>query len=715
MKRIAAYRLKLFVLFCISTVTVTAQQNLTDSLTRLIIDYRKQTGYEKKVDYINLLNELSFRYVNIKPDTSIVIANEVIQLAEVIDNCNIKTDAQKNIGLAYNTKNEYARALMQLATAMQTGKACNYTKGVSRIYHNTGIIYSNIGNYPLALENYLSALKIREEMKDTLGLASTINAIGAVYFVQGKYDEALKNYLNALELAKAIRSFSGIESGYANIGESFFRKGTFSEARKNILEALQLNKITGSLEIRAFCSFILASIFLKENNLEEAADAFLKTRHYGLELGNREYEIRGNLGLSETLLLQNKPVEALQLADEALAKSKLIGHNELTRNANELLSRIYEKMGKNKEALYHQKQFKYYADSINNLQTEQRTLNLAADYEYSKKELEIRNEFRQKNSRQNWIIFSAFAALFSALVVAFLVFRSRQKEKKSNLLLHRKNVEIDKQKTILEKTLTDLQATQQQLIQSEKMASLGELTAGIAHEIQNPLNFVNNFSEVSSELLQEMNEEIDKGNYDNAKNLGRDVKSNLEKILHHGNRADSIVKGMLQHSRTSSGEKELTDINALCDEYLRLAFHGLRAKDKSFNAKFETKLDENVGKINVVPLEIGRVLLNMINNAFYAVTEKKKTGAEDYQPTVTVTTTKTGNKIEIRVLDNGTGISQKVIDKIFQPFFTTKPTGQGTGLGLSLAYDTITKGHGGELLVESKEGKGTEFIIILPV
>jgi signal transduction histidine kinase len=280
----------------------------------------------------------------------------------------------------------------------------------------------------------------------------------------------------------------------------------------------------------------------------------------------------------------------------------------------------------------------------------------------------------------------------------------------------------------IEKTLVDLKQTQAQLVQSEKMASLGELTAGIAHEIQNPLNFVNNFSEVSNELLDEMSEELDKGELEEAKAIANDVKQNLEKILHHGKRADGIVKGMLQHSRSSSGVKEPTDINVLCDEYLRLSYHGLRAKDKSFNAKFETHLDPTLLKVNVVPQDIGRVVLNLINNAFYAVNERVKSEKTDvksvpahvspltshYEPTVTVSTKKLSDKIEIRVKDNGNGIPDSIKEKIFQPFFTTKPTGQGTGLGLSLSYD-IVKAHGGELKVETKEGAESEFIIQLPI
>ena len=266
----------------------------------------------------------------------------------------------------------------------------------------------------------------------------------------------------------------------------------------------------------------------------------------------------------------------------------------------------------------------------------------------------------------------------------------------------------------IEKAYHELKNTQAQLIQSEKMASLGELTAGIAHEIQNPLNFINNFADVNAELIDEMNQGIEKGDMEEVKSISLNIKENEQKIIFHGKRADSIVKGMLQHSRASSGTKEPTDINALADEYLRLAYHGLRAKDKSFNATMKTDFDPSIGMINIVPQDIGRVILNLITNAFYVVDEKKKHLQVEYDPTVTVSTKKLGTLVLVSVKDNGPGIPPHVLEKIFQPFFTTKPTGQGTGLGLSLSYD-IVKAHGGELKVETKEGEGTTFIIQLPI
>jgi len=288
------------------------------------------------------------------------------------------------------------------------------------------------------------------------------------------------------------------------------------------------------------------------------------------------------------------------------------------------------------------------------------------------------------------------------------------KKNELEYMVAERTAELTKQKEELQLALSDLKATQVQLIQQEKMASLGELTAGIAHEIQNPLNFVNNFSELSMELAQELKDEVERPEIDKSLvvKLVTDLTHNQQKINHHGKRADGIVKGMLQHSRTSGGKKEPVDINALADEYLRLSYHGLRAKDKIFNATLQTKFDPAIGKINVVPQDMGRVLLNLFNNAFYSVSQKKRSVGDGYTPTVSVTTQRAGNKIEIHIKDNGVGIDDKILDKIFQPFFTTKPTGQGTGLGLSLSYDII-KAHGGELSVTSKENEGAEFVVTL--
>ena len=350
---------------------------------------------------------------------------------------------------------------------------------------------------------------------------------------------------------------------------------------------------------------------------------------------------------------------------------------------------------------------------------------------------------KRVESYTNILSVFAFIWLIAMLVIsrkqkkaADLERKRRKEEEEHNLIMAQNKAELElmvedrtaeltQQKIELQQTIDELHFTQAQLIQSEKMASLGELTAGIAHEIQNPLNFVNNFSEVSVELIDEMEKELKSGNSGDAIAIAEDIKQNLFKISHHGKRADAIVKGMLQHSRSNSGHKELTDINALSDEYLRLSYHGLRAKDKSFNAIMETHFDETLDRINVIPQDMGRVILNLFTNAFYSVNKKKKQQGEDYKPKVSVSTKRinkssTGQMngsrqlVEIRIKDNGLGIPKKVLDKIYQPFFTTKPTGEGTGLGLSLSYE-IVKAHKGELKVDTKEGEFAEFIIQLPV
>ncbi len=377
------------------------------------------------------------------------------------------------------------------------------------------------------------------------------------------------------------------------------------------------------------------------------------------------------------------------------------------------LAGCYEKTGNAVKALSVFKKYDEIKDSIRSRENIQKATELTMNYEFEKKQALAKAEQDKKDAiaeriknQQLFTILALGIIVLAVVIIALIQFRNNKHKQKANLLLQQ-------QKEKVESTLTELKSTQAQLIQSEKMASLGEFTAGIAHEIQNPLNFVNNFSEVNTELIDELEQEIDKGNFDDIKIIAKDLKDNEQKILHHGKRADSIVKGMLQHSRVSTGQKEPTDINALADEYLRLSHHGMRAKDKNFNATLKTDFDSTIGKINVVPQDIGRVLLNLYNNAFYAVSEKKKQAVDNYEPAISVGTKKINDKVEIKVSDNGNGIPQKILDKIFQPFFTTKPTGQGTGLGLSLSYDII-KAHGGDIKVETKEGEGSEFIIRLP-
>jgi two-component system NtrC family sensor kinase len=567
---------------------------------------------------------------------------------------------------------------LKSATVLEKGIRIEDEGVLSAIYYNIANSYESMNNSSKALEYYTKREHLFIKMKDTIQL---YNAYGSKVFplIQLKrYKEARKYMaLNLLEPNKELATYN-LGRNYDAKGQIEMKQGNYAAAFPYFNKALE-QYTKGVINYTPYIYSYLSECYLKVNNLPKAIEngllAYNKSKYYSL----KGIELQSSL----------------------------------------LLSRIYEQKGDKEEAFKYLKIYQQLKDLSDDLDASNRIANDEIQSILDKSSVEIKRIDQQRldkeaeNKNQRWWIFTIAGALFSTMVLLFIMYRNNKQKQEANNLLSQQKEEINIQKNKIEKTLADLKATQSQLIQSEKMASLGELTAGIAHEIQNPLNFVNNFSEVNKELLEELEQEIDNGNFGEIKALTKDIKENEEKINHHGKRADAIVKGMLQHSRSSSGIKEPTDINKLTDEYLRLAYHGLRAKDKSFNATMKTDFDESIGAINIIPQDIGRVILNLITNAFYVVDEKKKSGIENYEPIVSVNTKKVGETVQVIVKDNGNGIPQKVLDKIFQTFFTTKPTGQGTGLGLSLSYD-IVKAHGGELIVETKEGDGTEFCIILP-
>ncbi|MEO6548977.1 MAG: ATP-binding protein [Ferruginibacter sp.] len=477
------------------------------------------------------------------------------------------------------------------------------------------------------------------------------NAIATDGPYLNKTDSGIFYGYKALEYARKVNK-DLLSTAYATLGENYLAKKDFDSALVVSIEGLQTVK----------------DISTKTSLYTNIAQAFL-----GKHISD---SVKYYADIVISMSLKNEFKDQLQLGYECLS-----GSYELAGNTDSAF-KYYKLAVVTKDELYSTQK----ASQIKAIT--QREVTRKQQAEKEKTELETRIK-----------MYVLLSGLLVIIIIAFILYRNNRQKNKVN--------------KVLATTLTNLKATQSQLIQSEKMASLGELTAGIAHEIQNPLNFVNNFSEVNKELLDELQQELKAGKINDAIEISNDIKDNSEKITHHGKRADAIVKGMLQHSRSSSGVKEPTDINALCDEYLRLSYHGLRAKDKSFNATIKTDFDNSLEKINIIPQDIGRVVLNLLTNAFYVVDEKKKSGVEGYEPTVSISTKKVDDKVLISVTDNGNGIPQKVLDKIFQPFFTTKPTGQGTGLCLSLSYD-IVKAHGGEMKVETKEGEGTTFIILLP-
>ncbi len=587
--------------------------------------------------------------------------------------------------------------------ALKLSEKINYPKGEILALSFMSLAMQQLGNLPKALEMAFKALQIAKANWLERLTGGALNAIGETYIILKDYPKAL----HYLEIQKSNAEANGSEEGLAyskyDMGVAFKEMNQLDSALYYEQQSIGHFRKINREEPLVFAT--LGDIEMKSGKPAEALNFYQKSLQSSLKNNERRASAYAYNKIAAFYKNVNQPDSAIYYATKGLEESELISQKKTILEAAALLSALYEPKDI-KESLRYLKIADAYKDSLFGSGNLQAVQTLVANEEERQKEIEATKVAYQNQLKQ----YALIAGLAMLLLIAFFLYRNNRKQKKDKNLLQNKN-------EVIEQTLNNLKSTQSQLIQSEKMASLGELTAGIAHEIQNPLNFVNNFSEVNIELLNEMEDAILKSDREEILSISADLKQNLEKINHHGKRADAIVKGMLQHSRSSNGVKEPTNINALADEYLRLAYHGLRAKDKSFNATMKTDYDESIGDINIIPQDIGRVILNLITNAFYAVTEKKKV-QPDYEPIVTVTT-KTlrpplgGLGVLVSVKDNGNGIPQKVLDKIFHPFFTTKPTGQGTGLGLSLSYD-IVKAHGGEIKVETKEDGGAEFIINLP-
>jgi len=564
-----------------------------------------------------------------------------------------------------------------------------------------GETYANSDRSILALEYLFKAEELLNDIGEKDRLKSVYMAIASTYiWVIGDSEKALEYSYKELDLRKQLDYYDGIQFTYLLIYTSLLSLNRIDEFPAEYRDYLRVGGAGSMIWFDAEFLWNKGRTLVAQGKIDEAQRAFRGSMLTYQKINDLKGGSFAAFLLAQSLNSNGDLQNAVKYALIAFEWASQINYLLIQAQSSDLLSQCYEKSGQPTKAFEYLKQYRVYNDKNEKLNNASRISELEVQSVLKKRQreialLETESQLKeQQNKTQQIWIFSIAGALLSALILTIILVRNNRQKQKTNL--------------VLESTLTNLKSTQTQLIHSEKMASLGELTAGIAHEIQNPLNFVNNFSEVNSELVDELEEEIKKGDLKEAEAITKDIKENEQKIAHHGKRAEQIVKSMLQHSRTSSGEKELTDINALADEYLRLAYHGFRAKDKSFNADFKTDLDKGLQKISVVLQDIGRVLLNLINNAFQAVKDVDN-------PMVTVSTIKTDGKVEIRVKDNGPGILDDIKEKIFQPFFTTKPTGEGTGLGLSLSYDIVTKGHGGELKVKTKVGVGTEFIIHLPI
>jgi two-component system, NtrC family, sensor kinase len=579
---------------------------------------------------------------------------------------------------------------------------------LSTALQNNAIAYQQGSNYPRALAAYQEALNISEALHDEEGEAYIDVNIAITYGSLDDNRRSEASYLEAIRLAKKLKLKNVLAYSYANLASLYSALNDYPRQYEAGMNAVALAKEMGDQGIEAASLTRAAEALAAENRFPEAE----KLDRQAISVADSSKQplniFQADQTMGHILYLQNKFGAAIPFYEKAFLSLKASDiYAEEVGHAYEHLSGSYERTGEFPKALAAYKMATKISDSVRGKENIKKATELTLNYEFQKSQQKLQDEQQKKNDLARARQTALIIGLVLTLILAVVAYRGFANKRKANHLLQ-------EQKEKVETTLAELRSTQSQLIQSEKMASLGELTAGIAHEIQNPLNFVNNFSDVSNELIDEMKEELSKGNYEDVNAIADDVKQNLEKIAHHGKRADAIVKGMLQHSRSGSGQKEPMELNAVAEECLRLSYQSFRAKDREFQAELRTGLDQTVGNIALVQQDIVRVLVNLFNNAFYAVNEKSKQHIPGYTPAVTLSTKKINDTVELTVMDNGNGIPQKIVDKIYQPFFTTKPTGQGTGLGLSLSYDII-KAHGGKIKVETKEGEGSTFIIELSI
>lgn len=650
--------------------------------------YSQPRGYERIIDSLNQVINSRGR------DTTQV--NLLISLA----NYYMSSDPRKG---------------KQTATeALTLAKELNYYDGQIRSLHALSFGNTITGEWAKGLDFAFQGIQLAKEHEPEMELSYS-SIIGLAYQKQKDYKKILdwtlkplrrlsitsrdaEDWKHQLKQTDEVRRFETWSCAMlSSLG--FMETGSIDSAFYYANVSLEAAK-TLPLHVSGYSYGTLANVYEKDEQFDSSRVYFQHAKRIMEDTGERFAVQEFNRDLAKLYSILDKKDSVYKYASLAYEEARKINNPLVVQDASAFLADYYEPIDKAK-ALHYLRICNGIKDSISTMEQANQVYQLEWEQGRKAAEIEKARIANESKIRQNALL----GSLTTVVLIAAIIFYNNVRKQKANRMLAA-------QKSQLESTLENLKAAQSQLIQSEKMASLGELTAGIAHEIQNPLNFVNNFSEVSNELIEEMVQEANKGNIDDAKRIAEDVKKNLEKINQHGKRADGIVKSMLQHSQTSGGQKTLTDINQLCEEYLRLSYHGLRAKDKSFNTTIETHFEPGLN-VSVVPQEIGRVILNLVSNAFYAVNEKKNQNLPGYEPLVSISTKRIKDKLEISVADNGTGISSKVLAKVFQPFFTTKPTGKGTGLGLSLSYD-IVKAHQGEIKIETKDGEGTRFVVLLP-
>jgi signal transduction histidine kinase len=661
-----------FFILCVTRIVSYSQQTIVDSLKHIVSLHENDTN---EVKALSALYEIT-NYSNL--DSAIGFAQKGLLLAKSLQYENGEASCYLQLSNGYSHRGSFSQAIHFAFKALAIYNRLQNKDGIATAHLNFEVIYNAARDYRSSLLHSF----ILKQIVESGGISDT-----ASWSTQGMRWRPLIY----AEIGRTYETINEVDSALIY-------------ARQAINENQQINGAKWN-----FPFYVLGRILMKQGKYSDA----LTTFHTAIPMAIANGYPKDTLDIYNSIASLYKATgnldSAIYYAKSIIDKQEHISHVEILFLAATTLSQTYKLKGNIDSTLKFIEFSNALRDSIYSQEKQRDFQNITFNELLRQQELQ-QQEFQSKNKIRVYIL---IFSLVSFAVIAAILYRANFNKKRANNLLQEQKKEIEQQKNKVESTLQELKATQAQLIQSEKMAFLGELTAGIAHEIQNPLNFVNNFSETNLELIQELKQELDTVNVQEAKQIASNVEENEQKINHHGRRAETIVKNMLAHSRSSKGERQPTDLNILVDEYIRLAYHGFRAKDKGFNATIQTHFDPDIGKVNIMPQEIARVLLNLFNNAFYAMYEKMKKLDEGYEPQVTVNTKRKDDKIEIKVADNGMGISKGLQDKIFQPFFTTKPAGQGTGLGLSLSYEIINA-HGGNISVESKEGEGSVFTITIP-
>lgn len=689
-----------------------AQTPESDSLIREAGKHKNDTSK------VNALISLAIDNSQSAPDKSLEYAEKAREIASKINFKSGEAYAYKWLGIVNNYKGNYYEALLTSNKSLDLFESLRDTVGISNLLSNLGSFYADKDEDSKAIEYYLRSLDLAQQIGNKLRIETALGNIGVIYSKNpATNDKALEYYFEALPYAIEVNDTASIGILYTNIGEVYVAQGKFNNAEKYYDSAIGISKGTSGV---AYTYNDLGKLARLKKDFATAKSYFEKGYSIAKQYNSTIDILQSLIGQAQVRLETGDTPNAISTFEQALTLGKTVESPPELKDIYSGLASAYQKLRDYKNALFFQRKLNDLYNSENQKKVSFSTATLEYALELQKQSGKIavlmkENKLQELSlSKERFVRNVSIAGLAALIVFAIiLLFNIRQRKRLNKVLLSQKT-EIEAQKASVEKALAELKSTQAQLIQAEKMASLGELTAGIAHEIQNPLNFVNNFSEVNQELVQELKDEMTNASIEQALMIADDILKNEQKIYHHGKRAAVIVKGMLQHSRISAGHKELTDINNLCEEYLRIAYHSYSAKDKNFHLDLKTKFDKTIQKINIVPQEIGRVLSNLINNALYAVNQKSKEEAGDYKPAIVIETRESLNRVYITVSDNGNGIPEKIVDKVFQPFFTTKPTGEGTGLGLSLSYD-IVKANGGEISVVTREGEGTEFTVMLPV